>query len=47
MSLMGPEGPVFFSGTFNGHLLSVVACQKTIEIMRTEPVHENCSVLAR
>jgi glutamate-1-semialdehyde 2,1-aminomutase len=40
MSLMGPEGPVFFSGTFNGHLLSVVACQKTIEIMRTEPVHE-------
>jgi len=30
----------FFSGTFNGHLLSVVACQKTIEIMRTEPVHE-------
>jgi glutamate-1-semialdehyde 2,1-aminomutase len=40
MSLMGPEGPCFFSGTFNGHLLSVVACQKTIEIMRTEPVHE-------
>ena len=40
MSLMGPEGPVFFSGTFNGHLLSVAACQKTIDIMRTEPVHE-------
>ena len=40
MSLMSPEGPSFFSGTFNGHLLSVVACQKTIEIMRTEPVHE-------
>jgi glutamate-1-semialdehyde 2,1-aminomutase len=40
MSLLGPEGPCFFSGTFNGHLLSVVACQKTIEIMRTEPVHE-------
>jgi glutamate-1-semialdehyde 2,1-aminomutase len=40
MSLMAPEGPSFFSGTFNGHLLSVVACQKTIEIMRAEPVHE-------
>ena len=40
MSLMAPEGPSFFSGTFNGHLLSVVACQKTIEIMRSEPVHE-------
>lgn len=40
MSLMAPEGPSFFSGTFNGHLLSVVACQKTIEIMRNEPVHE-------
>ena len=37
---MAPEGPSFFSGTFNGHLLSVVACQKTIEIMRLEPVHE-------
>jgi glutamate-1-semialdehyde 2,1-aminomutase len=40
MSTLGPEGPAYFSGTFNGHLLSVVACQKTIEIMRTEPVHE-------
>lgn len=40
MSLMGPEGPVYFSGTFNGHLLSVAAAQKTIEIMRAEPVHE-------
>jgi glutamate-1-semialdehyde 2,1-aminomutase len=40
MSLMGPEGPCFFSGTFNGHLLSVVACQETIRIMQTEPVHE-------
>jgi glutamate-1-semialdehyde 2,1-aminomutase len=40
MSLLGPEGPVFFSGTFNGHLLGVAAAQRTIEIMRTEPVHE-------
>ncbi|MBI4265975.1 MAG: aminotransferase class III-fold pyridoxal phosphate-dependent enzyme, partial [Acidobacteria bacterium] len=40
MSLMGPQGRVLFSGTFTGHLLSVVAAQKTIEIMRTEPVHE-------
>jgi glutamate-1-semialdehyde 2,1-aminomutase len=40
MSLMAPEGPSFFSGTYNGHLLSVAACQKTIEIMRTEPVHD-------
>lgn len=47
MSLMGPEGPCFFSGTFNGHLLSVVACQKTIEIMRTEPVHDKLFHLGR
>ena len=40
MSCLAPEGPSFYSGTFNGHLLSVVASQKTIEIMRTEPVHE-------
>jgi glutamate-1-semialdehyde 2,1-aminomutase len=47
MSMMGPEGPCFFSGTFNGHLLSVVACQKTIEIMRTEPVHQKLFQLGK
>jgi glutamate-1-semialdehyde 2,1-aminomutase len=47
MSMMGPEGPCFFSGTFNGHLLSVVACQRTIEIMRTEPVHDKLFLLGR
>lgn len=47
MSQMAPEGPSFYSGTFNGHLLSVVACQKTIEIMRTEPVHEKLFRLGR
>lgn len=40
MSLMAPGGPVLYSGTFNGHLLSVAAAQETIRIMRTEPVHE-------
>ncbi|MBI4506366.1 MAG: aspartate aminotransferase family protein [Chloroflexi bacterium] len=40
MSLVGPEGRVLFSGTYAGHLLSVAAAQKTIEILRTEPVHE-------
>ena len=40
MSLMAPEGPVLFSGTFNAHNLSVAASLKTIEIMETEPVHD-------
>lgn len=47
MSLMGPEGSVYYSGTFNGHLLSVAASQKTIEIMQTEPVHEKLFRLGR
>lgn len=47
MSLMGPAGRVYFSGTFNGHLLSVAAAQKTIEIMQTEPVHDELFRLGR
>lgn len=40
MSLIGPEGPVFFSGTFNGHLLNVAAAQETLRILEQERVPE-------
>lgn len=41
MSLVGPDGPVYFSGTFNGHLLSVVAAQKTQEMLASGDVHRH------
>ena len=40
MSLFGPEGPVFLSGTFMGHLLGVTAALKTIEILQSSDIHE-------
>lgn len=40
MSMFGPEGPVFLSGTFMGHLLGVTAALETISTLRTTPVHE-------
>lgn len=40
MSMLSPEGPVLFSGTFNGYSTGVAAAIKTIEIMETEPVHD-------
>jgi glutamate-1-semialdehyde 2,1-aminomutase len=40
MELFGPGGPVFFSGTFNGHLLSVAAGQETLRILEEERVPE-------
>ncbi|HKQ01475.1 MAG TPA: aspartate aminotransferase family protein [Actinomycetes bacterium] len=39
MSLFSPEGPVFISGTFMGHLLGVTAALTTIRILRDEQVH--------
>ena len=40
MCLLEPEGPVSYSGTFNGSLMSVTAALKTIEIMERDRVHE-------
>ena len=41
MRLIEPEGPVSYSGTFNGLLLSCVAALKTIEIMQRRPLHRH------
>jgi glutamate-1-semialdehyde 2,1-aminomutase len=38
MSLCAPEGPVFFSGTFNGALVSIRAGQETLRVMEEEKV---------
>ncbi len=43
MSLMAPQGPVFFSGTFSGILLSVAASQKVIQIYEEEDVPNKVS----
>jgi glutamate-1-semialdehyde 2,1-aminomutase len=40
MSLLEPEGPVSYSGTFNGSLMSVTAALKTIEIMERDRIQE-------
>ncbi len=40
MSQFSPEGDVFMSGTFMGHLLGVTAALKTIEILRDGEVHK-------
>jgi glutamate-1-semialdehyde 2,1-aminomutase len=40
MSMFAPEGPVFMSGTYMGHLLGVTAALKTIEILRDGSVHK-------
>jgi glutamate-1-semialdehyde 2,1-aminomutase len=39
MSLFAPEGPVFMSGTYMGHLLGVTAALETINILRDGTVH--------
>ncbi len=45
MSLLAPEGPVFFSGTFNGHLISVAAAQETLQILEEESVADAVNAL--
>ena len=39
MSNLSPEGPTFFSGTFNGQLLNVAAAHATTGVLLSEPVH--------
>lgn len=40
MELVGPSGPVFFSGTYNGHLLNVAAAQATLAILEAPGFYE-------
>lgn len=47
MSRIAPEGDVFFSGTFNGHLLNVTAALKTQEILRDASIYERLWQLGR
>ncbi len=47
MSRIAPEGDVFFSGTFNGHLLNVTAALRTQEILRDPSIYERLWKLGR
>jgi glutamate-1-semialdehyde 2,1-aminomutase len=38
MALLSPEGSVFYSGTFNGHPLSMAAAQKTLDVLDRDDV---------
>lgn len=38
MSMLTPAGPVFYSGTFNGHPLSVAAAMATLSILERDDV---------
>lgn len=38
MSMLAPAGPVFYSGTFNGHPLSVAAAMATLDILERDRV---------
>lgn len=40
MALIGPAGPVYFSGTFVGNPLTIAAAQETIRILEEERVAE-------
>jgi glutamate-1-semialdehyde 2,1-aminomutase len=45
MTLLAPEGPVFYSGTFNGHPLSVAAAMKTLDVLERDDVAPRLSQL--
>ena len=38
MTLLAPEGPVFYSGTFNGHPVSVAAAMATLDVLERDDV---------
>jgi glutamate-1-semialdehyde 2,1-aminomutase len=40
MTMLAPEGPVFYSGTFNGHPLAVAAAQATLDVIERDGVPE-------
>jgi glutamate-1-semialdehyde 2,1-aminomutase len=45
MEGLTPTGPALYSGTFNSHLLSVVAAQATIAGMERRQIHQHTSML--
>jgi glutamate-1-semialdehyde 2,1-aminomutase len=45
MTQLSPEGKVFFSGTFNGHPLSVIAAQTTLDVLERDDVPARLSLL--
>ena len=46
IGLLAPEGPVFYSGTFNGHPLSVAAAHATLDVLEAGDVADRISALA-
>jgi glutamate-1-semialdehyde 2,1-aminomutase len=47
IGLLAPEGPVFYSGTFNGHPLSVAAAHATLDVLEAENVTDRIAALGR
>lgn len=45
MEQLAPSGPVFYSGTFNGHPLSVAAAQATLDVLEQDDVATQLSRL--
>jgi glutamate-1-semialdehyde 2,1-aminomutase len=45
MDELAPAGPVFYSGTFNGHPLGCAAAMATLDVMEAEDVHGHASTL--
>lgn len=45
MTQLTPEGKVFYSGTFNGHPLSVIASQATLDVLERDAVPARLSEL--
>jgi glutamate-1-semialdehyde 2,1-aminomutase len=40
VSLLAPTGPVYYSGTFNGHPISSIAALKTLEVLEEDKIPE-------
>jgi glutamate-1-semialdehyde 2,1-aminomutase len=45
MTELAPEGPVFYSGTFNAHPLSIAAVQATLDVLERDAVPPRISAL--
>lgn len=45
MANLSPEGPTFFSGTFNGQILNVAAAYACTGVLLDEPIHERLNSL--
>src|SRR5205807_8081826 len=45
MRMLAPEGPVFYSGTYNGHPLSMAAALATLDVIERENVPQRIDQL--